>query len=313
MPVIDGAGGSDESGRLGGGPPSAARSSGEHGRAVGEVGTPKLLREHPHDEPVEHRRHLRRDLDERLRLLEEDLGEDTADVVASERRRAGDATVKNAAEREDVGAGVDVFFAAGLLGRHVTGRADRDAGERQLGRGPGRDPEVDELDPVDVAVDEERVSGLQIAVNDAVRVRLGERVGELGGDGDRVLDREHDLGDLVRERHPVDPLHRQVRSAVLGQPVMDVADDCGVTERGEQRRLALEALIPLGALAVEDLEGDRHPGEAVDRAEHRAHRAIARGPLDREPPGDDIARLHARRIVRDQAPAAQTGREVVAS
>ena len=77
-----------------------------------------------------------------------------------------------------------------------------DAGHVSSDAGRRADPEVEELDPVDVAVDEEDVPGLQVAVNDAVRVRLRERVGELRGDDDRVLDREDTVGELVRERDP---------------------------------------------------------------------------------------------------------------
>ena len=60
-----------------------------------------------------------------------DLAEDLADVLALERRLAGQQAVQRGAQRVDVGARAQpVEVAAGLLGAHVGRRAQRAAGQR---------------------------------------------------------------------------------------------------------------------------------------------------------------------------------------
>ena len=98
----------------------------------------------------------------------------------------GDHLVHDRAERVDVAARVG-GATGGLLGRHVLGRAHRHAGAGQpalargLGLGRLRDAEVEHLDDVGGAVarDQEDVLGLEIAVDDALAVRGGERAADL--------------------------------------------------------------------------------------------------------------------------------------
>ena len=251
-----------------------------------------LLRQHARDQRGERRGRLRRDLGERRRLRDEDLRDDGAHVVGGERRLAREAPEEDAAEREHVGARVDVLLAARLLGRHVPGRADRDAGRRELGLGAPRDAEVDDLHAAHVALDEQDVPRLEVAVHDAVRVRLCERRGDRRHHEDRVLDRERRGGEAVRQRLAVDPLHGEERRAGRRRAVEHVAYDGRVPERREERRLTLEADVALRALFVQDLERDGFAREPIHRAVHGAHRAVARGALDREPARDDVARLH---------------------
>jgi hypothetical protein len=97
---------------------------------------------------------------------------------------AGGELVRDDAEREDVGPRVH-GVAAQLFGRHVAGRADRGAGQRQRAavrrrRQTPRDSEVHDLDPA-VGI-EEHVLWLEVAVDDAVAVRGVERFGELQQD-----------------------------------------------------------------------------------------------------------------------------------
>ncbi len=63
------------------------------------------------------------------------------EVLATERRSAGEEVVEGGAEAEDVACWAKlVEVAAGLFGAHVTGRADRRAGPRTLDSTAGRGP-----------------------------------------------------------------------------------------------------------------------------------------------------------------------------
>ena len=64
----------------------------------------------------------------------ESLGDHRLRRWPGERRLAGQHLVEHAAERVDVGAGVDVALAARLLGAHVGRRADGEAGLGELAR-----------------------------------------------------------------------------------------------------------------------------------------------------------------------------------
>ena len=110
------------------------------------------------------------------------------------------------------GAMVDVLRAADLLGRHVARRAEHRERHRHLVRltvtvGERlvvdlRDAEVDHLhqDAVVRPLYEEHVRRLEVAVDDAVDVRRGERAAYLQHTIDRALDRER----AVLLQHPGD-------------------------------------------------------------------------------------------------------------
>ena len=94
-----------------------------------------------------------------------------------ERHATGQAAIDHRAERVHVRAMID-RLAAGLLGRHVRGRADH----ATLGQRPGRvgelrDPEVEHLP--DAVVGEEQVVGLEIAMHDARGTRELEHAADL--------------------------------------------------------------------------------------------------------------------------------------
>ena len=108
--------------------------------------------------------------------------EDLPRRLAEKRRRPREHLVHHAAERVHVGAAVE-GVAGRLLGAHVDRRADDEPGDGEpLVRG-GADRAGDaEVGDDRVARLEQHVAGLDVAVDDAVVVRVGERVGDLAGD-----------------------------------------------------------------------------------------------------------------------------------
>ncbi len=111
--------------------------------------------------------------------------------LAGEGDLAGDHFVDDDPQGIDVRALVDLGRLR-LLGRHVLGRADHDAGTgepRRVER-PG-DAEIHHLG-VPLAVDHD-VLGLEVAVDDAQPVRLGQPLGDLLGDRQRL-----GLGEMSR-------------------------------------------------------------------------------------------------------------------
>ncbi len=129
-----------------------------------------------------------------------------------------------------------------------------------------------------VALREERVLRLDVAVDDALVVHRRERVRHLPRDAQGAGRRDGPLVEHRRERRPLDVLqHEEVR------PVVELAE---VDRGGHVRvlhvrsgdRLALEAIDqprqPLG-VGVQELDGDALAQVDLLAGEHRAHAALA--------------------------------------
>ena len=122
-------------------------------------------------------------------LFPEDGGHGLGRRFPRESALRGEELVDDDPEAEDVGAVVDVVT-ADLLGRHVGGRPEDDAGlreHRRRGRAVGRgllgEAEVQDLETA--VRRDEQVLGLEVAVDDPLLVGGGEALREL----DRVVDR----------------------------------------------------------------------------------------------------------------------------
>ncbi len=149
--------------------------------------------------------------------------ERVAHRLALEEPATGEHLVEKGTERPDVGALVH-DPASGLLGRHV-GRGAEDepggragVGERRRLRqvGGGRDsptlaaPRLGQAEVEDLDLPVRRhlhVRGLEVAVDDALLVRLLEGLGDLLRDGDRLVDRNRPALQALGEVFALDELH----------------------------------------------------------------------------------------------------------
>jgi hypothetical protein len=150
-------------------------------------------RRHQRDRAADDRGQRRVDAVERDRRGRRLLGVEHRRDAADERRPPDDHLVQHQAQRVDV-ARRRRRLAAGLLGGHVARRAAR---RRLVGR-DRRDAEVGEHDPP-VARDQ-HVVGLEIAVDDADRVRGGQRVAQLDRDRHRQPDRQRPGAQAIGQR-----------------------------------------------------------------------------------------------------------------
>ena len=155
----------------------------------GPVTIARRLRQAGRDDPREAVRAVRIGGRQRRRLRFEDARDGRRVVVRLERPPPGHELVQQHPERELVRARVH-RVAAQHLRRHVAGGAGRAAGPGQGGEPvavlEAGQSEVDHLDGAVAAV--HHVFRLQIAVDDAVRVRCRQRPGDLAGDGQDLVD-----------------------------------------------------------------------------------------------------------------------------
>ena len=216
------------------------------------------------------------------------LGEQRHRVRAGERRAPAEQLPQRGAERVEVGLR-ERRGARALLGRLVVGRPGRAAGGLERVAGGHRDAEVAEAGAAVGA--EPDVVGLDVAVDDPVRVRMGERVGEraaglqhLGGREPAVRERDEPL----RQR----PAGHEARDDVQPTRVLDGVEDGDdvrvVAEPRHQARLAAHPLARLLAGRPGPRTGDRdRPLERqVVREPDLLRPAAAEQPLGAVAPGD---------------------------
>ena len=130
-------------------------------------------------------------------------------------------------------------------------------------------PEVEHLDEIERGAGpaDHHVRRLDVAVDQAVRVRVLQRGADLAQDVDDPLRRQRPvLPDQGVEVEPVEQLHHVVQPAVLGDAEIVELHRVRRRERGGGARLALEA-----------------PHQQLGIARHRAQRPLA-DELDRRRP-----------------------------
>ena len=90
------------------------------------------------------------------------------------------------------------------------------------------------------------VGRLDVAVDDAARVAVVEGLGDLDPDVDDLAEAQRLVADQAQQGRPADQRHDEEERALVPAEVVD-RDDGRVVHLGDDLRLALEALLELGA------------------------------------------------------------------
>ena len=201
--------------------------------------------------------------------------------------------VEDAAERVDITATIQLLAAA-LLRAHVVWRA-KDlprARELRLGAGVLGDAEVEQLgvDVLPCGLLQEDVVWLEVAVDDVLCMRCFERGGDLLCDHQDLLERERVLLEPIRERHPLQKLHRQIEDVVLGLAEVEDGHAVGVVDGGRDLCFAEEAVDELVARDEtwpQGLDGDLAVDAALGAFVDGAHASFTDFLLDDPAPLED--------------------------
>ena len=191
-------------------------------------------------------------------------------------------------EAEGVDVGRRLRRAAGPLLRRQVGGGTQDRPVPLPHR--GRDPEVDDLDPA--APGQHHVGRSHVPVHQPLRVRGGQRRGDLGGHPHGAAPRQRPGADAVRQRLPVDQLHHHIGGTVAALAVVVHVGDVRVGQAGGRACLPAHpaAQLRIGdQLGRQELHRDRPPEHLVVPAPHHRHPAGAE-PLDEPVPASN--RVH---------------------
>ena len=200
-------------------------------------------------------------------------------IASAERPRAGEQLVEDHACAEDVGARPD-HLAGQLLRRHVVRRADDGSCHRPLllGIGDARNAEIGELDLP--AVRQHHVGGLDVSMDDALLMRVVQRLQQLRDDANRFVERRALTGvENLLELAPAHELHHDVGEVVLLTEVVG-RHDVRMGHAGRGMCLAQEPLrvVPRGVVRcvlADGLDRDRAVQCRIDGFVHDAHGALA--------------------------------------
>jgi hypothetical protein len=248
------------------------------------------LCEQPRDEAGDRLRHVRVDLAHVGRRHVDDL-EDHLRRAADVGRPAAQHLEQARPERVEVAALVDLR-AGRLLRRHVGGRADdRVLARDPLGVGDERHAEVAQQRLVVVA--EPDVARLDVAVHDPARVRVGQRVGGVARDPQRLPQRKRAVGaEALGHRAAGDVLADEVRGPLVLADVVHGDSVRVIPEPGHRADLARHALA-LGLVrrhAREEAERHLAVELEVAREVHALARPLAEVSLDPVAPAGDRQR-----------------------
>ena len=198
--------------------------------------------------------------------------------------------IEDDAEREDVGARVDVT-ALELLGRHVAKRSENGAfaGEISLLRRCGRVDLSDfvvtlllcqsEIEQLRCCGTQHDVAGLHVAVDHSVLMRLVQGIRDLDTVSERVVQAERPPRQPIGERFTFEQFHDDEINAVLTTHVVHGAY-VWVIQARDRARLTLEPLAKLGVVRKmrrQNFDRDGTPETSVFGLVDLPHTAGANG------------------------------------
>ena len=210
----------------------------------------------PLDEKVERGRDARLDLRDGIGLRRDNRGDQVWLALAFERLPPRHHLVEDGAEGEDVGARVG-FLAFELLRRHVLHGAEDhpggrgvDANRRDHGAGcrrfclllQFREAEVEQLG---ATLGQHDVAGFQIAMRDALAVRLLQGVGDRNRHLQPFVERQRPTREPRRQRVAFQILHDQEVGLAFPSDVKERAD-VRMVQPGDGLRLAFEPMLSFG-------------------------------------------------------------------
>ena len=156
------------------------------------------------------------------------------------------------------------------------------AGRQRIELGELGDSEVEYLRPT--AIVDHDVSRLDVAVHDAVSVRLLESVGNFGGDAHDLADRHRAALQPIAQRLPFDVLHGDEGRAVVGFARLVDDGHIRMREFGGRDRFTNEAPLRLRLCAREDLQRDVSLQRRILGQVHLPHPAHPKWSNDAIPP-----------------------------
>ena len=262
----------------------------EHAHEVARLLRPRvgLLLQAAHHQLGERGRRVGAQRAHRLRLLAHVGGEQLARRLLHERRTAREHLVGEAAERIEIGAVIGLGIARRLLRRHVGRRADRRPHLREPLRRAVVARRADRLGDAEVgdrgrAAGEQHVVGLDVAVHDAVLVRVRERLGHVAQQSHRLGDGERRAAFESRaQRFTLDERHGEPGQAVHRAGGVH-RHDVRMLQLGREEDLAIEALDVHARreLGRQHLHDDLATERGVFGEEDARHAATAELALDR--------------------------------
>ena len=242
----------------------------------------RILGEHLLQERPESCRDRRVGLAHVRRRRHEVLEDAFAEPAVREWRFAGQHVIGRAAERVNIASDVRGTAVARLFRRHVVDGADGAAFARDLEIAvlfPPRQAEIGELDDeVLIHLGQQDVGGLDIAVHDAVRKCMIQRLDDLEQNAAGFLGLElASIPDVIEQVDAVNELHRQVVQAVIRvEAAFEEGNNIGMAQAGHVAGFPVQPLQERGGLGNvfrQHLEGDRAAQLDVHGLVDRAHAA----------------------------------------
>ena len=209
----------------------------------------------------------------------------------SEGGASGEDLEERRAEAVDIAPDIGVpALAVGLLGTHVGRRPEQLAGLRQVLGGPVaeeclRDAEIDHLRlrPTGVVGRDQDVRGLEIAMDDALAVRVLHGVADPRDERDALAEPEPGAIAPLGDRAPFDELEHEVRAAARRRAAVEDPRDARMLHPRERLALAREARDDRRGVhpGLHELDGDDLlPGFEPDGAPDGAVAAFADDPFE---------------------------------